>query len=33
MSKINKVYDKINYFEILEEVKLGLYDDIEVVVG
>lgn len=26
--KINKIYDKINYIEILEEVKVGLYDDI-----
>lgn len=28
--KINKIYDKINYSEILEEVKLGLYDDLNV---
>lgn len=31
--KINKVYDKINYTEILEEVKQGLYDDIKVAIG
>ncbi|ELC8423184.1 hypothetical protein ACV31L_12830 [Clostridium perfringens] len=31
--KINKLYDKINYSEILEEVKQGLYDDLQVVVG
>ncbi len=31
--KINKVYDKINYSEILEEVKQGLYDDLQMVVG
>ncbi|MGU9082773.1 hypothetical protein ACV3XQ_16175 [Clostridium perfringens] len=31
--KINREYDKINYSEILEEVKLGLYNDIEVVTG
>lgn len=31
--KINNKYDKINYLEILEEVKLGLYDDLNVVVG
>lgn len=31
--KINKIYDRINYIEILEEVKLGLYEDLQVVVG
>ena len=31
--KINNVYKKINYNEILEEVKLGLYDDLKVAVG
>lgn len=31
--KINKIYDKINYLEILEEVKLGLYDDLNVAIG
>lgn len=31
--KINKVYKKINYSEILEEVKLGLYDDVHVAIG
>ena len=31
--KINNVYKKVNYNEILEEVKLGYYDDLEVAVG
>lgn len=31
--KINKTYDKINYIEILEEVKNGCYQDLQVVVG
>lgn len=31
--KINKVYEIINYSEILEEVKLGLYTDLQVAVG
>ena len=31
--KINKVYDKINYNEILGEVKQGLYDDSNVAIG
>lgn len=31
--KINKTYEKINYYEILEEVRQGLYDDIEVAIG
>ena len=31
--KINKVYKKINYSEILEEVKLGFYDNLEVAIG
>lgn len=31
--KIKNEYDKINYLEILEEVKLGLYDDLNVAVG
>lgn len=31
--KINKVYELINYFEILEEVKNGCYYDLEVAVG
>ena len=31
--KIKKIYDKINYLEILEEVKLGLYNDIQLAVG
>lgn len=31
--KISKTYDKINYNEILEEVKKGLYEDIKVAIG
>lgn len=31
--KINKVYNIVNYSEILEEVKNGCYDDLEVAVG
>ncbi|XZL20581.1 hypothetical protein ACSW9U_16530 (plasmid) [Clostridium perfringens] len=31
--KVNKLYDKINYFEILEEVRLGLYDDLQGAIG
>ena len=31
--KINRIYDRINYLEILEEVKLGLYDDLQVAEG
>lgn len=31
--KINNVYKKVNYNEILQEVKLGYYDDLEVAVG
>lgn len=33
IKKVNRMYDKINYNEILEEVKQGLYDDIKVAIG
>ncbi|MGU8246400.1 hypothetical protein ACV3T0_13825, partial [Clostridium perfringens] len=33
IKKINRVYEIINYSEILEEVKSGCYADLEVAVG